>query len=507
MNDIDAMVLAKQMAGGGGGGGIPDAPSDGQLYGRKDGAWVVLDGFVEKHNITISMIGSLGNIPVGNTVMVYMITPLGQTLYDSFLYEEETTISAPEGMVYRITGTQDAEGFINPSVIEGTLLNDAEVEIEYKEFGTIETWDDIGELSRAGVAKRYMEIGDTFTDKYTATNGTEYNIDWRLKKFMDIELENEEVYPDVPIFATEGASVESISFDVEEALYYTEEELAPGDYYFEVKSAYQGWNVGDTPCFTLDVAIPAGGQISTNLKAVGGGELTFTIYDSPTAAARAVKLVGSSGTSGTKLGEVYADKVNGNCNAMQRVWYGNGNWKESAYRQWLNKATLKDNWWEPQNGWDRAPSQHGNTNALQHGLSEDMLRNVPKIKITTLYNEQETIQKGTNHYDTYDKFFLPSVEEMFGSPQVAGVEGDYMPYYKEAMGVDAPTNNANDGRKHYPIENPSGSAQDVRLRSCYRGNATYVWFCLDSGLLSNYGANYSYRCTPACAILKPADEE
>ncbi len=29
----------KMMSGGGGGGGIPDAPIDGQLYGRRDGAW------------------------------------------------------------------------------------------------------------------------------------------------------------------------------------------------------------------------------------------------------------------------------------------------------------------------------------------------------------------------------------------------------------------------------------------------------------------------------------
>jgi hypothetical protein len=28
--------------GGGGGGGLPEAPTDGQVYGRRNGAWVVL---------------------------------------------------------------------------------------------------------------------------------------------------------------------------------------------------------------------------------------------------------------------------------------------------------------------------------------------------------------------------------------------------------------------------------------------------------------------------------
>lgn len=37
-------AMAKQGEGGGGGGGISDAPSDGTIYGRKDGGWVAAGG-------------------------------------------------------------------------------------------------------------------------------------------------------------------------------------------------------------------------------------------------------------------------------------------------------------------------------------------------------------------------------------------------------------------------------------------------------------------------------
>ena len=105
----------------------------------------------------------------------------------------------------------------------------------------------------------------------------------------------------------------------------------------------------------------------------------------------------------------------------------------------------------------------------------------------------------------YDKFFLQSLEEVYGVPQAAGVEGAYFPYWKEITGLDAPNNgsssNTNPARQIRRINNPSGSAAGVRLRSCSRGNAISQWYCNASGYLgSYYGAYYSYAAVPACVI-------
>ena len=104
---------------------------------------------------------------------------------------------------------------------------------------------------------------------------------------------------------------------------------------------------------------------------------------------------------------------------------------------------------------------------------------------------------------TYDKFFLPSLEQVYGSPQAAGVEGDYWEYWKNVTGLDEPSNgsstNTNDARKVKAVNAPNGSAAYCRLRSAYGGHY-YVWTVYAAGYLSNYSAYYAHRALPACVI-------
>lgn len=101
---------------------------------------------------------------------------------------------------------------------------------------------------------------------------------------------------------------------------------------------------------------------------------------------------------------------------------------------------------------------------------------------------------------TYDKIFLPSMEQMYCAPQASG-EGDYWEYWKRASGRTTPCAQWQTYPEMitYAIENHN-SAQYVRLRSAYRGYSYDTWYVASSGDVGNYYAGGSMRCAPACAI-------
>ena len=108
--------------------------------------------------------------------------------------------------------------------------------------------------------------------------------------------------------------------------------------------------------------------------------------------------------------------------------------------------------------------------------------------------------------DTYDKFFLPSLEQEFINPQLSGVEGETWEYWKAAVERSTPTpwyKDYVDGGHPitYAIDNKT-SAQYVRLRSAYRGLASGAWKVSPSGFVSNSFAAYALRFAPACVIAK-----
>ena len=103
-----------------------------------------------------------------------------------------------------------------------------------------------------------------------------------------------------------------------------------------------------------------------------------------------------------------------------------------------------------------------------------------------------------------DKFFLQSLEEVYGSPQIPDVEGPYFPYWKIITGLDEPSNGSssdtNNARKIKRVNSPTGSAAYVRLRSASRGYSYYAWHVGSSGCLHYNTALYSYAALPACVI-------
>ena len=189
-------------------------------------------------------------------------------------------------------------------------------------------------------------------------------------------------------------------------------------------------------------------------------------------------------------------------NQLNTLNYGYNRWKDSAYRQWLNSSAAKnDGWWTSQHTGDVAPTTtYTNKPGWLYGFENRWLNIIKPVKVQTAAN---TTTDGGVTDVTYDRFFLPSPEQMYGVPQAEGVEGDYWEYWKQETGLNAPSNiNTNDARKIPSIANyPRGSAVLCRLRSAYRHNSYTVWsVSAADSLYGLHAASAAFQCLPACVI-------
>lgn len=367
----------------------------------------------------------------------------------------------------------------------------------------LDSWGAYNEYVKAGQGKEIFEVGDTFTITYTATNGTEYDMDWVVAGFKD-KVINGKTYKDVPILTTPYATLESMNFGEEEIMYYTEEGLPAGTYYFEVMEKYQGWNAGDTVQFTLEHEVPAGGQIGSDLKALDGGLCKIWTFSGPHSTTKIETVTAISGTSGTKLGEVYSGKINGQFNGLGRTWYGTGNYKESMQRQWANSDQLKEHWWTPANPWQRTENCVKNYNGFLCGLPNDFKSIVLPTTVVTAYDNTEAAERGETFYETQDMFWLLSKEEVHGTPNVANEhEGALLDYWEERTGLTAPSDAACNTRIVYQMDNHA-TACYVRLRSATRSSRFNTWCVYTSGQLGNGNGNSACRALLACQPLNPS---
>lgn len=190
--------------------------------------------------------------------------------------------------------------------------------------------------------------------------------------------------------------------------------------------------------------------------------------------------------------------------------YGYNRWSESGIRAWLNSNEAAGNWFGTyfeRNGsqvarqaYDVAPDQLAIVNGFLRGLDPEFVAILGEIKVQTSCN---TVIDGGVTDITYDKIFLPSLEQMYGSPQASGIEGDYWPYWKRRLGITSPASyhpTIYENYKTYALESHS-SAQNVRLRSARRGDSYGTWNVSSGGALNGNGASGASRCAPACVII------
>ena len=310
------------------------------------------------------------------------------------------------------------------------------------------TWKKIQNDVKTGHASDYP-IGTRLTDKYVYNN-TEYDFPWIVvDNNRPVTWEDGSVHPSLILLA-EYASIQSVPFDAPEDTVVDAEET----------TALDGWYYwGKTN----------EGNVYTALNLSVGDSIPHSSYDS-----------------------IHRCAIN----SLDILRYGYNRYKDSAMRQFINSSMPKNYWWESKHTGDIAPSQAASYDGFLLGFGNDFLSVINPVKVQVATN---TVTDGGVTDVMYDRFWLPSVEELYGSPQVADVEGAYWPYIKTITGLDSPSNNANDGRITYALENHS-SAQAVRGRSAYRGNAYYTWICTYTGQIYYTYSYNAYRARVACAI-------
>ena len=336
--------------------------------------------------------------------------------------------------------------------------------IARESINALTSWKDIQAIVRQGFAPEIFHIGDQFivSWKGVAADKT-YEVPLDIVHFGDVELKDGSVVPAM-FLQWHYATPFDVQFDHPENRQPSESFFLSDYYYYKAYTASDG---------------------STRYKLL----VTGTDY-----------AIGDP-IPGSKL--YYHSSIKDTSGGV--VQYGYNRWSHSAIRQFLNSAEGVNKWWTAQHLGDVAPDQLATKAGFMTGFEEDFLSCLNPIKVTTVLNTVTDTAIGTTE-DTYDTFFLPSLEQMYAKPQLAGVEGDYFEYWKRATGATEPNEWYEDGRNPgyitYGID-AKMSPQNVHLRSAAREYSFGAWFVDARGRVGSHNVSDAYyvgRYTPVCAI-------
>ena len=363
-------------------------------------------------------------------------------------------------------------------------------------------WNKIKNLVRLGIAEKALPVGSQiivpWADKATSTT---YSVPLDVVHYGNVTLKNGEIVPGM-FLQWHYATPFGVQFDNFEAFYYATTALPAGTYYITFGSSW-GTKVvsGKSYQFTLTKDVPVGGQLSGFEACPDTDPTNWKVKSwSSTSATTELETVSvTEGTSGTLLG-VLKFGGDGTLNDLQRTGYGYNRWGQSAIRQWLNSAGAVNAWWTPQNNFDRRPNELLTKQGFLTGFDGNFLAALTPVKVTTALNTITDSTVGTTE-DTYDKIFLPSLQQEYITPQLADVEGESWDYWKRASGRTSYAPWATNMAEYitYGIDNKT-SAQSVRLLSVSRSSASYAWAVTATGYVYSGGSNYAFRCAPACVI-------
>ena len=364
-------------------------------------------------------------------------------------------------------------------------------------------WASLEEFANTGLFGEAYGIGDQFVDtwKDMATN-TEYTYPYQLNHIGTVELEDGETLSNRPFLQAHYAHPFGVQFSHQRAFLRCPSGLAAGTYYVTIESAW-GTHVsaGDVVCFTTTVAVPAGGRVAGMYGAPDQAKSNWRIYTFSADGKTILETITPTFTaSGTSLGTIKASVRNGDLNSMQETAYGWNRWKTSALRQYLNSAAGVGNWWTAQDEWDIRPDELTTKAGFLSGCPEAFVEALKTVKVTTYPNTVYDDTGGNTPDITYDKVFIPSLEQMFINPQKSG-EGEYHEYWKRRSGRSTVMAQYQTYPNiiTYAVENHA-SAQGVRLRSAGRGGANGTWNVGSSGNVSGYHASNSSRFSPLVVL-------
>lgn len=320
-------------------------------------------------------------------------------------------------------------------------------------------WKDIHAIVQQGLAPTLFNIGDQLICKWKdVVADTTYDVPLDVVHFGNVTLKDGSIVPAM-FLQWHYCTPFGVQFD------HAEDEVATENYFLSDYSYYTAYTSGGETRYKLLVA-------GTDY-AVGDPLPSTTVYHS------AIK---------DPTGYI--------------VNYGYNRWSHSAVRQFLNSAKGVGEWWKAQHLGDVAPDQLSTVAGFMSGFEDDFLSCLKPIKVTTALNTVTDSAIGTTE-DTYDTFFLPSLEQIYAQPQLAGVEGEYFDYWRQAVGKSSPngwySDNANPAYITYAI-NAKTSAQSVRLRSASRYDSCKAWYQSTSGSIGGNNANRALRSAPVCPI-------
>ena len=378
-------------------------------------------------------------------------------------------------------------------------------------------WNEIKEIAESGEASRHFTEGDQFVDKYTDPDNqtpTVYSNPWDILDFRNVTKHDGEEVPAI-IIGTHYTQLVSMQYSGWQAFLYSATGLPAGTYNFTIGTGWGTHLAAGTYQFTLTQALPAGGQI-VGVKRwpdVAISTWTMDTFASATSTTKIETVAVTSGSGGTALGTVapivpgdHSGTIGGSSctwklNGYQQAAYGNNRWKYSAVRQYLNSDAGVGQWWTPQHVLDRAPDVAATKKGWLAGVPDEFKSVLTPVKVKTAIPEAN-VTAGEDTFDiTYDKVFLPSLEEHYINTQITG-EGDPWEYWKEINGtqtkwpwyVDTPA------LKVFQLSNHSSSTYRW-LRSASRGYGYGAWYVRPSGYVGSGNAAYnSFSAAPACAI-------
>ena len=368
--------------------------------------------------------------------------------------------------------------------------------------GVVEEMDynGIKAVVAAGNAPIVFPTGTQLVNTYTSKDGKAYDCPWDVVQPDDIAEGETGTTAPAMVLQMHYAGLEDIQFSAYQAFYVVQESgLAAGTYNVKMGLDW-GRNVknGTTYQFTLTKNAPAGARLTGFYNAPDTAPANWKVYvykDQNKSELLETCNV-SAGSAGMNLGTFLA-KPNGNLNGLHPVGYGDNRWYKSAYRQYLNSDALAKEWWTPQDEWDMKSDQADTVPGFLAGFSDDFKNALTRTKVVTYSN---TVTDDGSAVVTYDKIFLPSLQEIYCSPQASG-EGTYWPYWKERTGAKTPQGLF----QVYPLRITRDLARrtiacSMWLRSASRGSGNDAFGGGSSGIVGNWGASFTLRCAPACKM-------
>ena len=165
-------------------------------------------------------------------------------------------------------------------------------------------------------------------------------------------------------------------------------------------------------------------------------------------------------------------------NHDDRISSGCNSWMMSNIRQGLNGRG--SSLWTPQNEYDVQSSHSFYTTGWLAGFSDGYLANVMPVRNKTARNTVSAVSGGGGGgYDmTLDKFWLPSMKEVYNTNINNIAEGYQFNYFKDVATTNADRIQVDEG----------GTARTVWLRSAAASYTRSVYSILTSG---SYNSNYS----------------